>query len=133
LFGFGSTSVVGSGSGGSNTTIVMPSRIEVPLFNLAVSSGASAKAKFKRDDRGRRNFEVEIEDAPVGSYTLLVAGVSVATINVVNTPNGTHGEIEFEDDDDNTHLPLTFDPLGQEISLTRDGEVRFQRVFPTAN
>lgn len=133
LFGFGSTSVVGSGSGGSNTTIVMPSRIEVPLFNLAVSSGASAKAKFKRDDRGRRNFEVEIEDAPVGSYALLVAGVSVATINVVNTPNGTHGEIEFEDDDDNTHLPLTFDPLGQEISLTRDGEVRFQRVFPTAN
>ncbi len=133
LFGFGSASDGNPGAGATNTTLSIPVRIEVPLFNLTASSGASAKAKFRRDDRGRRDFELEIEDAQVGSYTLMVGGVAVATINVVTTPGGTHGEIEFEDDDDNTHPLLTFDPLGQEISITRDGEVRFQRVFPMDN
>jgi len=128
-------------SGGTSTNtnsvttsgVIFPGRIEVPLFNLGFSPNASAKAEFKTDDRGRRSFEVEIEDAPVGSHALRIGGTQVATITVAASPNGTHGEIEFEDDDDGSHLPLTFNPLGQTITLSQDGVDYFQRVFPTTH
>jgi len=118
---------------GTNVVVIFTARTELPLFNLGVAPRASAKAGFKTDERGRRNFEVEIEDAPVGSYQLWVGGAQVATIAVTTTPRGTHGEIEFEDDDNATHRPLTFNPLGQLITLSRDGVEYFQRVFPTTN
>lgn len=87
------------------------------------------------NDTGSRchGFEIEIEDAPVGSYAILVGNTQVGTISVTTTLRGTHGEIEFEDDDDADHLPLSFNPLGQTITLRRDGVDYFQRVFPTTN
>jgi hypothetical protein len=118
---------------GSTNVVIFTGRTEVPLFNLGIAPRASAKAEFKTDDRGRRNFEVEIEDAPVGSYALRVGNTQVATITVTTSPSGTHGEIEFEDDDSGDHRPLTFNPLGQTITLSRDGVDYFQRVFPTTN
>lgn len=128
LFGFGSTN-----GGGTNNPVALPMQLAVPLFNLGVAPGASAKAEFKSDDRGRRSFEVEIEDAPLGSYVLTVGGAGVGTISVVATDKGNRGRIEFEDDDDDGHLPLTFDPLGQTITITLDGVSYFERVFPTGN
>jgi hypothetical protein len=133
------TPVSGTGTGGGSTNppgtnvVIFTSRIEVPLFSLGVSSRASAKAEFKNDDRGRRSFEVEIEDAPVGSYALIVGDTQVGTISVTTSTSGTHGEIEFEDDDDGDHLPLSFNPLGKLITLRRDGVDYFRRVFPTTN
>jgi hypothetical protein len=124
---------LGPADGGTNTTLVMPLRLEVPLFNLGVAANASAKAEFKRDDRGRRGFEVEIEDAPLGNYTLRVGGAAVGTISVLATAGGTEGRIEFEDDDDDGHPPLTFDPLGISITVSREGVDYFQRTFPTAH
>ena len=130
---------INPGGGGTNTipgttnVVIFPDRIEVPLFNLGVSPNASAKARFKKDDRGRRSFEVAIEDAPVGSYALRAGDAQVATITVTTSLRGTHGEIEFEDEDNGDHLALTFNPLGQTIALSRDGVDYFQRVFPTTN
>jgi hypothetical protein len=124
---------LGPAGGGTNTMLGMPLCLEVPLFNLGAAANASAKASFKRDDRGRRSFEVEIEDAPTGDYTLRVGDATVGTISVSVTASGTEGEIEFEDDDDGGHPPLTFDPLGMGITIRRDGVDYFQRTFPTAN
>lgn len=118
---------------GTNSVVIFTSRIEVPLFNLGLAPGASARAEFKSDDRGRRSFEVEIEDAPAGSYSLRVGDTQVGVITVTTAPGGTRGGIEFEDDNDSNHLPLSFNPLGQVITLTRDGVEYFQRVFPTTN
>lgn len=110
-----------------------PARIEVPLFNLQAPPQATAKAKFQIDDRGRRKFEVEIEDAATGSYALWIGDALVGNILVTSVPNGTEGKIEFEDDDDGGHPPLSFEPRGQSITIRRDGIDLFQRVFPAGN
>jgi hypothetical protein len=89
--------------------------------------------KFKRDDRNRRSFEVEMEDAPLGDYTLTVGGSQRGTISMVNGNNGTRGHIEFEDELAAGDFPLTFDPLGQFVTIERNGVVWFQRVLPTAD
>jgi len=117
---------------GTNMPVVFTSKIEVPLFNLGIASGATAGAKFSSDDRGRRSFEVEIEDAPAGSYALWVADAQVGTFTVAATLHGTQGGIQFEEDD-GAHLPLTFDPLGKAITVSRDGVNYFHRVFPATD
>ncbi len=132
------TVAVGTNTGGTGTNtsgggvLVSPTRIDLPLFNAGIVSGR-AEARFKRDDRGRRNFEVQLENVPVGNYLLWVNGASVGTITVTAVTGGTHGEIEFEDDDDSGHPALTFNPLGQMITVTQDSVTLFQRVFPTGN
>ncbi len=126
----------GSGTGGSsNSVFVVPMDLSLPLFNTGIATGATAKAEFKRKDNGDRNFEVEIEDAPLGSYNLIVGGVSRATINVVSDGfGGTRGQVEFDSDSpQNGELLLDFDPLGQLIELIHNGESYFAREFPTAN
>lgn len=124
LFGFGDN------PGGTNA-VPPPARLELPLFNLGPAPGGSARAEFKRDDRGRRSFEVEMEDVPVGSYTLSVGGTAVGVVTVISTLGGTRGQLEFEDEPDGGTLQLAFDPLGADITLARDGTVYFQRTFPT--
>lgn len=114
----------------TNSVVVLPLRIELPLFNTGFAPSASADMTFKRDDRGRRSFQIEIEDAPLGSYDLLVGGSQRASISVVATASGTHGEVEFEDEPDGGSLPLDFDPLGQDIALKHSGDIYFERTLP---
>lgn len=129
LFGGSAT---GGGNGGAGVSLV-PIRFELPLFSTGAAPAATARMEFKRDDRGRRNFEIEIEDAPLGAYTLLVAGVQRGSVNVITDPNGTRGQIEFDDEPEAGELPLSFDPLGQWLELVRDGQTYFARELPTAN
>jgi hypothetical protein len=69
--------------------------IEVELTNAGVFREASGDAKLEpRADR--TDFSVEIEDVPVGSYSLRVGGDTVGTIVVVQRPDGSvEGELEF--------------------------------------
>jgi hypothetical protein len=117
----------------TNSTVVMPLRIELPLFNQGFAPTASASMKYRRDDRGRISFQVEIEDAPAGSYDLLVGGSQRASVTVSATLSGTHGEVEFETEPDGSNLLLDFDPLGQDILLRHNGDVYFERTLPTEN
>jgi hypothetical protein len=121
------------GVGETNGTVVTPMQIELPLFAATNLNSATARMKFKRDDRNRRSFEVEMEDAPLGDYTLTVGGSQRGTISMVNGNNGTRGHIEFEDELAAGDFPLTFDPLGQFVTIERNGVVWFQRVLPTAD
>ncbi len=129
----------GTNSGGTGTNdangngLVSPLRFELPLFNLGAAASGSAAARFSRDDRGRRHFEVQVEDVPVGSYSVLVGGAVVASLVVTEVPGGTRGEVEFEDDDDPGHLALTFDPLGQAVAVSQGETLYFQRVLPAGN
>jgi hypothetical protein len=119
----------GSGNGG-NSTSAPQVKVELPLFNTGTAVGATAEMKFKRDDDGDESFEVEVEDAPTGSYELWVGATQRATIVVENTDSGTEGEVEFEDSPKSGHLPLDFDPRGELISVVRDGVTYFQRLLP---
>lgn len=91
----------------------------------------TARTKSKVDERARRKFEVELEDVPVGTYELLVGtDVPVKVADIVVTPStegGTEGEVEFAnyEDDDEDHLPLSFDPANAYFTVTKGG-VYFQ-------
>lgn len=117
----------------TNSSVIMPLRLELPLFNQGFALAASASMKYRRDDRGRLSFQVEIENAPAGSYDLLVGGSPRATITVSATVSGTQGEVEFENEPDGGSLLLDFDPLGRDIVLRHNGDVYFERILPTEN
>lgn len=111
--------------------------IESNLTNLGVVSG-EAKANFEASF-GRMQFEVEIENAPPGTYDLLVDGVNVGKITV-----GVDGDgrIEFDsmpsvgsDDDQGDNegtldLLLTFDPRGKNVEIQQNGVDSFSGIFP---
>lgn len=124
----------GGGSVGGSNLLVVPFEIELAFFNISSHSNATAKAEFDLDDDGDRSFEVEIEDAPLGTYTLWVGGTNVASFNVVASDDGTHGEIEFDSDSpEDGELLLNFDPLGKLIEIKRDDVVHFAREFTASN
>jgi hypothetical protein len=122
------TNLANSASG--TNAVTTPMRIELPLFNTGAAPG-KAKAKLQRDEHGQRSFEVEVEDAPAGDYVLLVGGTVRGTITVANMAGDLRGKIEFADEPGASRWQLDFDPLGQTISVQRDGTTYFQRLFPT--
>lgn len=103
--------------------------IEIDLTNQGVIAGAEGDAQLEqRVDRV--DFDVEIEDLPVGDYTLFVEGIERATINVVDTPSGTEGEAEFRFPAEPGKLLLDFDPRGQSLSIQQNGIEFLAAGFP---
>lgn len=94
----------------------LPEEFDIALISTGVIPGASGDADFELDSN-EVEFDVEIEDVPVGTYTLQVGGVERGTIQVVDTLNGTEGEIEFGSPPDADELLLDFDPRGQTIDV----------------
>lgn len=90
-----------------------------------------AQIRWSNDERGRRVFYVEIEEVPLGNYTLLVEGIDRGTLRVVNTDSGPEGELEFRTHDiDPGELPLTFDPVGANLTiLDSSGTTWFSGLF----
>lgn len=119
----------GDGTGPSSAE---PLLVKLPLFNTGVTAGATAKMKFERDEDGDESFEVEIEDAPVGSHDLWVGATKRATISVAATTSGTEGKVEFEDSPESGQLPLDFNPLGETISIVFNSTTTFQRLLPAS-
>ena len=102
----------------------------LPLPAVAEAAVGSATAKWRVDERARRKLEIEIEDAPAGDYAFLVDGVQRGVIRVAALPaGGTEGEIEFANDDDESSLPLDFDPLGAVLAVAAADVVWFSREF----
>lgn len=103
--------------------------IETELDNLGVYPAAEAEAELTMGG-GRIEFEVEIEDVPVGDYALIVDGTERGTISVVDRAGGTQGEIEFHDPAETGELPLEFDPRGAVVEITGGGQTLFSGTFP---
>lgn len=95
-----------------------------PLLGSAAAPGASGKARLRVRDDCRRDYEVEVEDVPVGSYDLLVGGALRASFTVsLRADGGTQGEIEFSTDaSEEGKLPLDFDPSGA-VEIQQGGVV----------
>lgn len=103
--------------------------IEAELDNLGVYPEAEAEAELTMGG-GRIEFEVEVEDVPVGDYALLVDGIERGTISVVDRAGGTEGELEFHDPAGTGERPLDFDPRGALIEIAGGGETLFSGTFP---
>ncbi len=104
--------------------------IEVELNNTGVYAAASGDAKLEpRDDR--TDFSVEVEDLPVGPYTLSVGGTNVGTIQVSMLTDGSiEGELEFRNPVEPGKVLLDFDPRGQMIEVSEAGTVVLSVLFP---
>lgn len=108
------------------------SEIREDLDNTGIFPAGSGEARWEQDDDGDIDFDVEIEDVPVGGYTLRVGGVARGTIQVADTGDDIEGEIEFGDPVDEVgELPLDFDPRGQLIEVLEGETVIFTVDFPT--
>lgn len=114
----------------TNAPALMPVRLELPLFNLGVDNNATAHVQFKSDANGSRHFEVSVQNVATGDYSLTVNGLTFARFTVVNTPTGTRGLIEFEDEPEPGEYLLGFDPLGTTIGIDRGSSHYFQRALP---
>jgi hypothetical protein len=119
----------GNGSAGDVTTPAATFEREVALISTGTVAG-HARANLRQREDGSLRFEVELEDAPVGVYTVLVDGAPEATFNVVAIDRGTRGQIEFESTPDTGEELLDFAVAGKEVVLAQGGVVLFNRVFP---
>ena len=104
--------------------------IEVELTNTGVFVEASGDARLRpREDR--TDFRVEIEDVPVGPYSLRVGGQTVGVIQVKTLEDGSiEGELEFRNPVEPGKILLDFDPRGQEIEVIDDSTVILETLFP---
>jgi len=103
--------------------------IEIDLLNSGVFAAGEGDAELElRDDRSE--FDVEIEDVPVGSYSLFVGGVERGVIEVVQFADGTEGELEFRDPVEPGKVLLDFDPRDQVIEIFDAASLIFSADFP---
>jgi len=104
------------------------------LDNLGAFPAATARIDYEsRPAPTRTDFDVELEDLPVGDYQLLVDGIERGIISVVATDDGTEGEVEFSSPQDDGELLLDFEPLGALIEIADAGGVLFSGIADPAN
>ena len=105
--------------------------IDVELTNTGVFAQASGDARLRpREDR--TDFRVEIEDVPVGPYSLRVGGQTVGVIQVKTLEDGSiEGELEFRNPAEPGKILLDFDPRGQQIDVLDGATVVLETLFPS--
>ena len=105
-------------------------KVEIDLDSTEVIEGAEGEAEYE-DYADEKEFEVEIENVPAGSYTLRVGGDEKGSIEVVEDDDDFEGKIKFTNPQSADTLELNFDPTGQLIEvLNSDLEVILNAVFP---
>jgi hypothetical protein len=113
-------------------TACVPQQLSESIASTGLDADGSARARWRQDDRCRRDFQVEVEDVPVGSYDVVVGGAVRGTIAVVaDAAGGTRGELELESaGDDTPHAaPLDFDPVGATLEIRGATGTYFADVF----
>lgn len=115
----------GSGGGGGGTTPPSGGTASVTLVSTGVDADAHGSASYEATSN-EREFEVEVEDLPDGTYQLFVGGTQRATINVVDE----EGEVKFNDPARSGRLLLDFDPRGALIEVSRNGTVYVRGTLP---
>ncbi|MCF6287615.1 MAG: hypothetical protein L3J53_00070 [Proteobacteria bacterium] len=98
------------------------------MGNTGIYPDGNARFEFEQD-RENSEFEVEVEDVPVGSYDLRVGGIIRSQIQVINMNSGTEGKVEFESPINDNNLLLDFDPRNKLIEILEGNTVLFTSDF----
>lgn len=95
--------------------------IESTFF--AAIDGVNGKAKFEQDVDGdiELEFELEVEDAPEGSYTVSVDGTNIGTLEVNSFGNGRIEYSTQPDDPGEQQMPSNFPEISDGSVITIDG------------
>ena len=100
----------------------------VPLRFSASFAAGSGDAQLERLSN-KVNFDVEIEDVPIGVYSVQVGGVHRGNL-LVSMQNGRNkGELEFSNPQDAGKPLLNFDPRGQLIQIKLGAETIASVIF----
>jgi hypothetical protein len=92
--------------------------------------GPSLEAELLRE-RNAVEFEIELENVPVATYSIEIDGVAVGELSVANTERGSYGELEFRNPVEFGKQPLTFDPRGSTVAARGpDGSVVLSGTLP---
>ncbi len=98
------------------------------LRNTGLAPAASGKTRF--EERGdRTTFKVEVEDLPIGTYSLRVGGIERTTLDVASAALGTFAEVEFRSPVEPGKILLDFDPRGQPVEVAQGGKVYLARTL----
>ena len=121
----------GTGGGGQTSPNAPPfgdSETEVYLSNTGIIPLGQAKAELEqRPDRV--DFDIELEDVPVGFYDFSVNGDIKGVIEVVQTPAGIEGELEYRNPLEAGKLLLDFNPIDALLEVSQGSQVLFSGVF----
>lgn len=121
------------GNNGGNTSPISPafgnSETERYMVNTGVYPLGQAKVKLKQRPN-RVDFQVELEDVPVGFYDFNVDAGIQGVVRVIQTPVGLEGELEFRNPIEAGKELLDFNPLGAMLSVTQGPDVLFVLEFP---
>ncbi len=132
MSGIADTTCSGGTSDGVNPS---DSPVDIRSFftSTVAGAGSSGKAEFEISG-GRTNFNVEIEDLPVGDYDLSVDGIKHGSVRVVAlSGGGTKGEIEFRSPVEPEKVLLTFDPRDKLIDISNSAsDIVLTQIFPSS-
>ncbi len=103
--------------------------IEVDFNNDGVYPNGEAEAEFEQGS-DEVEFEIEIENIPEGSYTVLVDGIERGQILVTADDESTEGELEFRFPQQTGTLLLDFDPRGKLVEIFEGDVPIFHVDFP---
>lgn len=106
-----------------------PAELDEALSSTGLDGDASGSIRYRIRDDGRRDFNVEIEDVPVGSYQLWVGGTQRGNLSVANRNGAIEGEIEFRNPVEAGKVNLNFDPRGQLIEVKNAAGTYFAHLF----
>ncbi|MCF6318546.1 MAG: hypothetical protein L3J83_04570, partial [Proteobacteria bacterium] len=120
----------GNNNPGSSGAPPFANDVETKRFlnNTGVIASARGEVELEQE-YNEVEFEVEIENVPLGNYTLFVGGVEKGTITVFNDDDGTEGEIEFNFPQEFNKPLLDFDPRGQLIEVRQNGNTILEVIF----
>lgn len=118
-----------------NVNVALPSTTILNLPSTGVDADGTARARLRVRENARKDFSIEVEGVPAGDYELVANDNVAGVIRVLNSANGTEGEIEFNAGDDHPdgELPLTFDPVGAHIVIRQGATVYFDGVFSSSS
>ncbi len=122
----------GLNTGGNSSPDAPPfgdSETQVYFTNTAIYPAAQAKAKLKQR-ADRVDFQVELEDVPLGFYDFNINGDIQGVIQITQTPTGPEGELEFRNPVEAGKQLLNFNPLGAVLTITQGADILFTVNFP---
>jgi hypothetical protein len=116
-----------------NVNFATPKSRTAFIPSTGIDPDGTARVKLKVEKDARQKCSIELEDVPAGTYQLLADGTAVGNIQVTTDSEGTEGEVEFSNrDDESDELPLTFDPETSVLTVQRDGAIYFQGALTYA-
>ena len=97
-----------------------------------VSNQAHADAEIDFEAAGPGQLQLQIENLPIGSYSVLIGEALRGTVNIVSTPNGPRGVLVFKRQPTGAQVLLDFPIAGQSISIAQGSTTFFFGQLPAA-